>query len=67
MAERDREADGPLEGQRLLEELCAKHGVELELIEALFEIERDHQLMDRRHGIRGKLSECLRTNGQSWA
>ena len=57
----------PNEAEHLLKELCAEHGVDPDLIEALFEIEREHELQERRHGIFGKLRECLRTNGRSWA
>lgn len=45
----------------LLEELCMKYGISSEVIADMLEIENDHQLMERRHGIFQKLRETMTT------
>lgn len=46
----------------LLSELCAKHGMNIELIEELLKIEKDYQLRDRRHGIYDRLKEAIQAS-----
>lgn len=43
----------------LLDELCKKYGIPSEVIGEMLEIENDHQLMERRHGIFQKLRETM--------
>jgi hypothetical protein len=48
--------------RELLAQLCAKHGMKIELIEELLKVEKEYQLRDRRHGIYDRIKETIQTS-----
>lgn len=48
--------------RELLAQLCAKHGMKIELIEELLKVEKEYQLRERRHGIYDRIKETIQAS-----
>jgi hypothetical protein len=49
--------------RKLLEEICIREGVSLQVVEKLLKVEKEYQLKERRFGIYKKLKQVLEAEG----